>query len=677
MEAGLSRRGGVAIITIDNPPVAALSLEMCTALAARFDEVGADPEVTAIVLTGTPGRFAVGAVVTGQEIETARAVADLADRIEASARPVVAAIGGPALGAGLELALAAHLRVAGAAARLGFPDITIGLVPGAGGTQRLPRLIGGTASLRMLLGGRAVQAEAAKSLGLADEIVDGDLVEAACDLAATLVGTELSRTSQRRDRLGHSARFLEAVAEQRRMADRSALDAPARIVECVEAALLLPYEIGRGLEIAAFEDLATSDQARALKYVSLAERRLRSTERIAERERSRPLGRIGIAGLTGGGAALAVACLDAGFEVVAAERSEEALEAGVTRVIEGFDARVAAGRMEEGAVDATLDRLHAVAGYRRLEECDLVISTSPRPSKRLIGELDAVMRAGAILTTAAEIAPPERIAGFTSRPADVLGLHLYAGNGRARIVEIVPPPGVGTRALATLRTLARKLDLMAVIAGETSTGIGWRLLDALHAAADLCLLQGASLEHIDTVLADWGFPGGSFARRDAEGLDARARLSEGLEARLVAAGRTGRGAGAGFYAYTGGARVGVSDKDLASIVTRARTEAGIDTRPPGDVEIRKRCIAAVAGAGARLLQEEAVRRPADIDMIAIHGLGLARRTGGVMFAADTLGLEDVARRLDMMHALDPRIPDGSGTLGRLAQAGKDFAALDA
>jgi 3-hydroxyacyl-CoA dehydrogenase len=677
MEAGLERRGDVAVITMDNPPVAALSLGLCRAIDAALDEIENSPDVGAIVLAGTDGKFAVGAVVKGEEISASRAVAALADRIENSTRPVVAAIGGVALGAGLELALGAHLRVAGTHARLGFPDVTIGLLPGAGGTQRLPRLIGGTAALRMLLGGRAVSVETAQSLGLVDEIVDGDLVDAACDLARGLIGRDLPRTSARRDRLGAGAAFLEAVAEQKRMAERSALDAPARIVECVEAALLLPFDIGRGMEAAAFDDLATSDQAQALKYVSMSERRLKAAERISGRERSRPLGRIGIAGLTGGGAAMAVACLDAGFEIVAAERSEEALEAGVTRVIEGFDARVAAGRMEEASVDATLDRLHAVAGYKRLSECDLVISTSPRPAKRLIEEFDSVMRAGAILATAAEIAPPARIAATTSRPADVLGLHLYAGTGRARIVEIVPPPGVGVRAMATLRTLIRKLDLMAVIAGPTSTGMGWRLLDALHAAADLSLLQGASLTRIDTVLADWGFAGGSFARRDAEGLEARARRNEGLEGRLVAAGRGGRAAGAGFYSYPGNGRTGIEDEDLAAIVTRCRTEAGIETRAPSDVEIRKNCIAAVAGAGAQLLQEEAARRPADIDMIAIHGLGLARRTGGVMFAADLLGLEDVARRLDAMHALDPRIANGSGTLGRLAQAGRDFAALDA
>lgn len=661
-------RDGIAVIRILNPPLSALTLSTIEQLHSAAET--ALGEADALVIAGAEARFAIGAVVEGREIETTAALSALAEHLESSERPVVAAIGGPALGGGLELALAAHARVAGGAARFGFPDVTIGLAPGAGGTQRLPRLVGGTAALRLLLSGRSIGAEAALRLGLVDEAVEGDPVEAAVALARRLTAeaAPLPRTRDRRDRLGGGTAFLEAVAEQRRLAERSSLEAPTRIVECVEAALLLPFEVGRGLEEAAYEDLVRSEQTLALRHLGRAERRLRMRTAGQTTSPSRPLDIIGVAGLARGGAALAMACLDAGFEVIAAERNDETLESGVARIMEAFDNRVAAGQLTEDAAEQTLERLRTVAGYRALSAADIVVSTAARPSRRLIEELDSVMKAGAVLAVAAETAPPGAIAETTSRPSDVLGLHLHSGSGRARFAEIAPAPGSGEPALASLRALARRLDLLVVEAGPASTGIAPALIDALHCAADACHADGAGIALIDRTLAGLGITGGSFASRDAEGLEHRARRHpDGPEARLIAAGRGGRRSGKGFYVYPKGPRgAGAEDAGLREILP-----AG-SRRAPGETEIRARCLAALAGAGARLLASGAALHAADIDVVSVYGLGLARRTGGAMCAAERIGLAEIVARLDDLHARHPRIAAPTDALRALARDGRGF-----
>jgi 3-hydroxyacyl-CoA dehydrogenase len=677
-----AQHGDVTVVTIANPPSGILTPDVRKTIQDALEEADKDTACRAIVIAGTSGAFAMG---TGLEIATENTeeipdLGTLCDQIEACDKPVVAAITGPALGNGLELALAAHARVASPSARMGAPEITIGLVPSAGGTQRLPKVVGGLAALKMLLSGRSVNGASAAKLGLVDKLTESDVVETAIQYAEEMIasGAPLARSSRRRDRLGEGSAFLEAVAEHRRLASVSPLDAPLRMIECIEAALLLPYEVGRGLEAAAFEDLVSSEHSRSLRHVFAAERRLATSTKIEGRTPSRPLSAIGLIGARGIGSEIAVACLDAGFSVSVAEKNDAALEVGVNRIIKHYDAQVAAGKMKEDTVEATLDRLNAVVGFGTLANADVIIDPGPYVPKSVIAELDSVMKAGAVLVTGSEVVDVATIAAATRRPGDVVGLRLFPGMQRNRLAEIIPSDATAPRALSTARALARKLDRLVIETGPGPDGIGQRITEALHAAADLCVEEGARISQVDAALQDWGLPLGSFAWRDAEGL-ARARRHKqaaDLSSQLADAGRLGRVNGRGFYLYNGGGRKGVEDPEVLAMIDAERAKVGKKPRSIDDGDVRLRCVAAMAGAGAQLLAEGIAKTPSDIDMVAIHGLGFARRTGGVMFAADLIGLAQVRQLLlDMSHA-SPRLSPPSAAFQDLIKAGKGFAALD-
>lgn len=672
------------MLAIDNPPLSTLSSDVRTNLLSAVEAADADPAIKCIVITGADTVFAAGASATEARDEGAPDHAALCDRIEACGKPVVAAIRGSALGGGLELALAAHFRVVHASSRLGCPEITVGLVPSAGGTQRLPKVAGGVAALKMLLSGRAVSGESAIKLGLADALAKGDVVEAAIAFAGRVLssGEALPRSSLRRDRIGEGTVFLEAVAENRKIAAKSPLEAPARVIECVEAALLLPYEIGRGLEQAAYEDLVMSEHSRSLRHVFAAERQLQAATRWEGRVESRPLKSVAVIGARGEGAELVVASLDAGFDVTVAEDSDEALEQGVARIIEHFDARVAAGRMTEDAVEQVLDRMHAVSGFRKLIEVDVVVDPSPRAGLERIRELDRSMRAGSVLALAAEGHDISALAAETGRPADVVGLRFAVGLRSNRLVEFALPEGAGPKTVATARALMRKLDRLILDVKPSENGIAARLTEALHAAADLCLEDGARVAQIDTALRDWGLPFGSFGLRDIIGLTAGRTLPEGgqrgggLDQALAAAGRTGLAVGRGYYVYKQKGKAGVEDPEVLVMADADRTAKGIRAKALSDGAIRKRCLAAMAGAGAQILAEGTVRRPADIDMVAVHSMGFARRTGGVMYAADLLGLSEISDTLMRMSQSSSRIAPPAAMFQDLIRSEKLFDDLN-
>lgn len=677
--------GDVAVLTIENPPLATLTPEVRQALYSALEAVEADEAVAGVVITGIGNVFASGAAASATDDDNAPDLAGLCDRIEAMKKPVVAAIQGAALGGGLELALAAHLRVSCANVRLGSPEITVGLVPGAGGTQRLPKVIGGIAALKMLLSGRAISGGNAAKLGLVDVLAVGDVQDEAVAAARRLAaaGGELRRSSQRRDRLGEGTAFLEAVAAHRRLAAQSPLEAPTRMIECVEAALLLPYDIGRGLEQSAYEDLVQSDHSRSLRHIFAAERELQAATRWEGRVMSRPLKSVAILGAQGTGAEMAVLCMDAGFDVIVAEDSDQALETGVARIIEHFEARVAAGKMTEDAVERILDRLQAVSGFSTLSEADIVFDPNPGTSKERLAEIDTAMRTGSVLALSTEGADVGTLADMTKRAPDVLGLRFAAGLRRNRLVEFAAPKSAGARPVATARALMRKLDRLILDTGTTVEGVGTRLMEALHAAADLCLEDGARVNQIDAALRDWGIPHGSFGYRDIVGLARQSapkglggQRGSGLDEGLAAAGRLGLATGRGYYVYQERGKPGIENPEIAAMAEADRTVKGIRPRVLDDGEVRKRCLAAMAGAGAQILAEDVVRRPADIDMVAVHALGFARRTGGIMFAADLLGLEEVRKLLLQMSQASSRIQEPPAMLQALIKSEKEFDDLN-
>jgi 3-hydroxyacyl-CoA dehydrogenase len=679
------RRGGVLVLSVNNPPMAALSSDVRLSLSREIARAADDETICGVVITGTEGRFATGAGVSETADSDAPDLGELCDQIEALEKPVAAAIEGSALGGGLELALATHMRVATPDARLGCPEITVGLVPNAGCTQRLPKVIGGVAALKMLMTGRALNGATGQKIGLIDVVEKTDVVGVAVSRVERLAASagELRRSSTRRDRLGEGTAFLEAVAGHRKAAEESPLDAPMRLIECVEAALLLPFEIGRGLEQAAFEDLAGSEHSRSLRHVFAAERQLQAATRWEGRVPSRSLNGVALVGARGIGSELAVLCMDAGLEVTIAEESDESLDDGVTRIIEHYDARVAAGLLSEDGVEAVLDRMHPVCGYRTLSEADFVIDPSRTPTRKRIAALDASMRAGAILAVSAERVDVGTVGAGTGRPADVIGIRFYPNLRKNRAVELAASENTGPRAIATARAMLRKLDRLIVETGAGPHAIGTRLEEALHAAADLCLEEGGRIGQIDAALRDWGLPYGSFALRDLQGLSrtsgpraARGQRGGGYDEALILAGRTGVGAGRGYYAYRQRGKPGVEDPDVMALVEADRVSKSLRPRVMTDGEIRMRCVAAMAGAGAQLLADGIAKRPADIDMIAIHGMGFARRTGGVMYAADLMDLAQVRQILLDLSQVTSRIAPPTPMFLDLIKAGKGFSDLN-
>ena len=678
-------RDDIVVLTINNPPLATLDANVRKALLSAIETLGSDDTVNGIVIASSGSVFASGASVNEPLDAGAPDLASLCDRIEAVDKPIVAAIEGSALGGGLELALAAHLRVAHGAARLGSPEITVGLVPGAGGTQRLPRIVGGLASLKMLLSGRAVSGESAAKLGLVDVLAVGDVVDEAVAAARRLGASKssLRRSSERRDRLGEGTAFLEAVAEHRQVAAQSPLEAPIRLIECIEAALLLPYEVGRGLEQAAYDDLVQSDHSRSLRHIFASERQLQAATRWEGRVMSRPLKSVAVLGTRATGAELAVLCLDAGFNVIVAEDSDEALESGVARIIEHFDARVAKGNFSEDDVERTLDRLQAVSDFGTLPEADIVLDPRPTMSDTRLIDIDSAMRTGSVLALSAEGADVQTLAAGTNRAPDVLGLRFVAGLRRNRLVEFTAPEGAGAKPVATARALMRKLDRLILDTGVASGAVGVRLTEALHAAADLCLEDGARVTQIDAAMRDWGLPFGSFGYRDIVGMVRPAgprglggQRGGGLDEALSNAGRLGLASGSGYFVYHEKGKQGPENAEVEAMAEADRSAKGIRPRTLNDGEIRKRCLAAMAGAGAQILADGIVRRPADIDMVAIHALGFARRTGGIMFAADLLGLEEVRRLLVEMSQLSSRIAPPTAMFHDLIRSEKTFDTLN-
>ena len=677
-------RDGCAFLTINTPKNGVLGAEGRAALAADIKAAVEEPDVTALVLLGARRTFPTA---TDFDIETGNvSMSALCDLIENLPMPVVAVIEGAAMAAGLELALAAHFRLSAPKARLGFPDIVLGMVPGAGGTQRCPRLVGGTAALTLLLGGRSIDGNEALSMGLVDGLTDEDPVSSAIAFLDHISQSNASivPTRGRRDRFEKGSIFLERVAKEKKKAEASALLAPARMVECVESALLLPFETGCEMERVAFEDLRNSDQFKALRHIVHLEMKMTHAARRDNLRAARPLKKIAVVGVSGLGAEMAVASLDAGYSVIAAEQSDEHLEAGVVRIIEAYDAKSDAGKITESQAEETLDRLQAVCGFKTISDADLVLDMSPRPDRRRIMELDGAMRAGAVLATGLNGAGPQAVGGVTSRPSDVVALRAFGPLGARRVLELAGGVDAGSAALDTAKAFLKSIRKMPVLCGAGSPGVGAHLLLALHAAADLCLEDGATVTRIDTALKELGLPLGSFAWRDADGIVSLGGSQSippprgfGLDAALVAQGHTGRIAGQGYYIYTPGAEAVHEAPMIATLAEQDRSAKGVAPRAVGSREIQLRCVAAMAGAGAQLLVAGHVQTPADIDLISVHSLGIARRTGGVMKAADLMGLAVIKKSLTRMASISPRIASPSPLFQELIKNGQGFSDLNA
>ena len=634
----------VLLVTIDNPPVNALSADVRAGLMAALDHAETSSTVAGIVITGTGRTFIGGADIREFGKPPSNPILPaVIDRIEAFEKPVVAAINGAALGGGLELALACHHRTASSAAQLGLPELKLGIVPGAGGTQRLPRLIGIVAALDLIGSGRSVKAQDALGIGLIDEIADIDLGETALTAARRVAGHGLRRTG----RLAVPAADITAVetTKTRILGKARGQQAPVEAVRLVEAAAR-PLAEGLADERATFLKLRDSNEAAALRHVFFAERQASKVDGL-ENVSPRPVETIGIAGLGLMGSGIAVTALGAGYSVIGLDRDDDAAAKGRERIIGLLQKSLSAGRMDRAAFDAQEARLSVTAADANLSSCDLVIEAvfdDLDVKIDLVSRLDKVLRPDAVLATNTSYLNPDEIAAATAHPERILGLHFFSPAHVMRLVEVVRCARTAPDVLATGLAVAKRLRKLAIVTGVTEGFIGNRIFSAYRREAEFLLEDGALPHEIDAALENYGFPMGLFAVYDMAGLeiawarrkrqaatrDPAERYVE-IADRLCEAGRLGQKAGRGWYAYLEGKRQ--LDPEVTDIIAHCRAKNGIKPRSFAASEIVERLLGAMAEEGRKLLYEGIAARESDIDLVMINGYGFPAYKGGPMFAA--------------------------------------------
>jgi 3-hydroxyacyl-CoA dehydrogenase len=686
----------ILVVTINNPPVNALGVNVRRGLLEALETADALPRVRAVLLVGAGRDFLGGADIRefGQPPQ-APALPDVCDRIEACAKPVVAAIHGAALGGGLEVALAAHYRIALGSAKLGLPEVLLGLLPGAGGTQRTPRLIGAKAALDLMLSGRHIGAAEALALGLVDRVAGGDVAQDeglayARELLAQAV--PLRRT---RDAIALADRPAQQAAIDAARADLArkpgGLFSPGRIVEAVQAALDLPFDAGLARERQLFFECLDSPQRAGLVHAFFAERATAKAPEVGA-ARSRPIQAAGVVGGGTMGAGIAVALLDAGLPVTMIERDDAALARGRANVAKVYDALVARGRMTAAARDAVLARWQGSTAFEALADVDLVIEAvfeEMAVKQGVFAQLEQVCKPGAVLATNTSYLDVNRIAAGTARPADVIGLHFFSPAHVMKLLEIVVPAHVAPDVVATAFELARRLRKTPVRAGVCDGFIGNRMLAVYRQAADHMMEDGASPYQIDRAIRAFGYPIGPYEMADLAGgdigwatrkrkaatRDPAARYVQ-IADRLCEQGWFGQKTGRGFYLYPDGARQGVPDPEVEAIIAAERQRAGVTPRAFSDDEIVRRYLAAMINEGANVVDQGIALRPLDVDVTLLHGYAFPRWRGGPMKHADTVGLPQVLADIRRFAADDPLFWRPSPLLVRLVERGADFDSLN-
>jgi len=695
----LAREGAILVVTIDNPPVNALGVAVRRGLMSAIEEGEADAGVAAILVTGAGRNFIGGADIRefGKPPQSPL-LTELCNRIEACNKPILAAIHGAALGGGLEVALAAHYRVALGNARLGLPEVQLGLLPGAGGTQRTPRLIGAQAALDMMLTGRHLSAKEALSLGLVDQLAEGDSADQARaaglrELQALLDTHAPVRRSRDGKGLADTAATQAAIAAARAEAGKKSrgLFSPHKIIDAVEAATTLPFDEGLALERQFFLQCLDSPQRAGLIHAFFAEREVQKAPETRNAQ-PRRIERIGVVGGGTMGAGIAVAVLDAGLPVTMIERDEEALARGRGHVEKVYDAQVAKGRLTQEARDAVLARLQGSTRYEDLSAADVVIEAvfeDLTVKQAVFAELDRVCKPGAVLATNTSYLDIDAIAASISRPSDVIGLHFFSPANVMKLLEIVVPRQVAGDVVATAFELAKRLRKVPVRAGVCDGFIGNRILAVYRQAADALMEDGASPYEIDAAVRDFGFAMGPYQvvdlaggdigwatrKRRAATRDPRARYVH-IADRLCERGWFGQKSGRGFYRYPDGPRSGAPDPEVLALIDEERARAGITPRSFSKEDIQRRYLAAMINEGANVVHQRIALRPLDVDVTFLYGYGFPRHRGGPMKYADMVGLPNVLADIRAFAAEDPLFWTPSPLLVELVERGADFESLN-
>ena len=669
--------GSIALITIDNAPVNALGAAVREGLQRAVSEAAADDAVSAIVLTGAGKLFCAGADITefGKPLADPQ-LPDVLGLIENCAKPVIAAINGTALGGGLELALACHYRVAVTSASLGLPEVTLGILPGAGGTQRLPRIIGVTAALDMIVTGNPVSAAKALQSGLVDTLVDDPaaLVDAACELAASGIAP---RPTGARPVIGDAAEADAWQAANARLF--RGFTAPGACLEAIKASASMPFADGLAAERRLFLQLVSGPQAKALRHAFFAERAAGKVDGLPADTALRPIGRVGIIGAGTMGGGIAMNFLSAGIPVTLVEMSGEALDRGAATIRRNYEATAAKGRITGRQVEDAMGLMSPTLDFAALSACDLVIEAvyeNMEVKKEVFGRHDAVARPGAILASNTSYLDVDEIAACTSRPQDVLGMHFFSPANVMKLVEVVRGAKTAPDALATIMALGRKVGKVPVVAGVCYGFIGNRMLIPRQDNALALVMEGASPEQVDKVHTDFGMPMGPFQMTDLAGVDIGwhrdpARIDT-LKDALCAQGRWGQKTKAGFYDYDHD-RKRTSSPAVTALIDEFRARAGATPRPISEQEIVVRTLFTMVNEGAKILEEGIAQRASDIDVVWLYGYGWPRWTGGPMFWGEQRGLAGIVDGLDRCASRLPEDFTVSALLRERAQTGGGFA----
>jgi 3-hydroxyacyl-CoA dehydrogenase len=680
--------GDIALVLIDNPPVNASSRAVRQGLAAAIEAANQDAGVAAIVIACEGRTFVAGADIREfGKPPLPPALPDVLTIVEASKKPVVAAVHGTALGGGFELALACHARVLDPRAIVGLPEVKLGLIPGAGGTQRLPRLIGVRAAIDLAASGRQVKADEALALGIADSIAAGDLREEAIALARSLVGRPIRRLSESATPAFDRGEFAAALAS---VAQKSRGQAsPMVAAKTVLLAAELPFTEGMARERAAFIECLQSDQSKAMRYVFAAEReapRAPQLEGIAPRS----VARVGIIGAGTMGAGIAVAFADASYRVSVVETSEAAVEAGRKRIAAPWDRQLKSGRLDASQYEARNASVAVGSDFAALADCDLVVEAAFEDmdvKKDIFARLGAIARPGAVLATNTSYLDVGAIGAASGRPADVIGLHFFSPANVMRLVEVVEAPASAKDAVATGVAVAKKLGKIAVVCGVCDGFIGNRILAHWRPIVDMMVEDGAAPQGVDGALEEFGFAMGPYAVGDLAGLDIgwarRKRLAPTLNPNmryastiadeLCALGRFGQKTGAGWYSYSGGKKA--IDPLVEGLIEKVRAQKHREPRVFSNDTIQRLVRAAIVNEGAKTLSDGIARRPLDIDVVLISGYGYPAWRGGPMFEADALGLDRILADIEEAHAFAGAGYEPSPLIAALVRDGRRFADL--
>lgn len=690
-----TKDNGIAVITINNPPVNALSPGVPEGISVALDQIAQDDSVKAVVLIGGGRTFVAGAdikefgkMASGKP--RGAGLLPLLLKIEDSSKPVIVAIHGTAFGAGLELAMAGHYRVARSSAQVGQPEVKLGLIPGAAGTQRLPRLAGVARAVEMCTSGNPVKAEEALKFGIVDRIIEGDLLAGAVAFAREVADKPSPRTRERNEKLGNAVENALIFSSARESAARKqrGLLAPLAAIEAVEAATKMPFEEGCKVEQKLFIDCLFCQQSKSLIHVFFSEREVNKIPDIPKETPIIPVRSAAVvgAGTMGGGIAMVLA--NAGLPVLLKEADQAALDRGLATIQLNYANSVKRGRFPQQVAEERLKRITPTLTYDDFSSVDLVIEAvfeGMALKKEIFKELDRVCKPRAILASNTSTLSIDEIASSTSRPEFVIGTHFFSPANVMPLLEIVRGKASSKEVIATCMQLSKSLGKVGVLVGNCRGFVGNRMFGPYRREAQFLVEEGAGIEAVDQALSGFGMAMGPLATGDLAGLDVGWRIRKeyrhlevpGIrqpfaEDRLCELGRYGQKTGAGWYKYDEQRRA-TPDPLVTELVRKWVDEAGIVQRQISAGEITDRCLYALVNEGARILEEGYALRASDIDIIYLNGYGFPAHRGGPMWYADTVGLKQVCDRVFEFHRQHGEIWRPAPLLKRLADEGKRFA----